>query len=112
MAKQHETRFKEKVKKGLDKIQPGFHFKTQMKSLRGVPDIVGCFGGHAVALELKVGADVEPLQTWTLRQWEKAGAYARVVTPANLEAVLADLQRLAGTPRASLPRAILLGRTP
>lgn len=66
-----------------------------MRSIRGIPDFFGVIRGRCVVLELKTNEGVvDPLQAYTLRQFEKAGAYAAVVTPKNLAKVLVELKKI------------------
>lgn len=47
----------------------------------GQPDIIGCYGGQTLALEVKrPGGRLTPLQAAMLRRWKAAGAIAAVVT--------------------------------
>jgi hypothetical protein len=83
------------VQKRLEKIPKSFFFKTQERSLRGVPDIIGWVNGKGVALELKTDqGSVDPLQLWYLERINAAGGFATVLSPANLEHVLELLKKL------------------
>lgn len=88
---QPETKFKIKFRKELDKIPKSYFEKIQQRALRGTPDILGVVNGYAVAIELKVDAPIETLQTHKLRSWGAAGARVFVATPKNQEEVLRAL---------------------
>jgi hypothetical protein len=95
MSKKRETLLKEKVRPLLEKIPQSVWIKTQMKSLRGVPDFMGCIRGRSICLELKTDDGVvDALQVWRLRKWKNAGAYTSVLAPNNLQAVLNELYSL------------------
>lgn len=95
MARQPETLFKTRVLKKLNEIPCSFFIKTQMVALRGVPDILGVVRGRFVALELKTEDGVtDELQKWTLAKIAKAGGYARVVRPSNLDLVITQILSL------------------
>jgi hypothetical protein len=92
---QKETLFKVKVRAHLDLIPCAFFFKTQMVSLRGIPDFIGVIRGRFVALELKVGRNkLDSLQGWVLKKIAAAGGVAREVRPENLEEVIAELRAI------------------
>lgn len=84
---QAETRFKEKVRKLLDKRAPKLWYtKVQQLAKRGDPDFLICANGHFVAWELKVGDnEATPLQANTLRKIYEAGGRAFTVYPGNLQ---------------------------
>lgn len=93
---QPETRFKEKVQKRLKKVPRSWWTKVQMVSIRGIPDILGCVGGHIIALELKVGdnsIEKDPLQKYILTKIKAVGGYARECRPENLEEIAQDIER-------------------
>ena len=47
---------------------------------RGLPDLIGCYRGRALAWEVKVeGGIMTPLQARELQRWRQAGALAAVV---------------------------------
>lgn len=91
---QPETRFKLKVQKRLSEIPGLYHVKIQQVALRGVPDILACFRGWFIALELKVPPNkikAGSLQELNLKWIEEAGGYAREVTPNNLDEVIEEI---------------------
>lgn len=96
MAKKPETRFKEKIVPKL-KALGGWGFKTQQVALMGIPDILWCFNGLFVALELKATKHdkATKLQQKILDDIKAAGGYAEVVHPDNWEEIYADLKVLA-----------------
>jgi hypothetical protein len=92
---QPETRFKLKVRALLDPIPRSFFFKTQMVSLRGIPDFIGLINGRFVALELKVGKNkLDSLQAWVLSRIRASGGVAIELRPENLEETIALLKSL------------------
>lgn len=99
MAKQPETKFKEKVLKRLRMIPGSYWLKIQSVAIRGIPDILGVVNGKFIALELKVPPNkLKPgsLQWHIIHQLKKAGAYAREVTPDTLDETLKNLENLTG----------------
>lgn len=97
MAKQPETKFKEKVLRELRKIPNSYWIKIQSVSIRGIPDIIGTVNGHFVALELKVPPNrLKPggLQWLVIQELKKAGAYAREVIPDTLNETLDNIKLL------------------
>lgn len=57
-------------------------FKTHggADQIRGLPDLIGCYHGYYVAMEVKVpGKDATPLQALTIKQIKAAGGFATVV---------------------------------
>jgi len=47
---------------------------------RGLPDLIGCYQGRALAWEVKVeGGVLTPLQARELERWSQAGAMAAVI---------------------------------
>lgn len=95
-----ETTFKIKVLNDLEEFKrlgTAWFYKTQEVSRRGVPDIVGCFGGTFVSMELKVDSPIDPLQQYTLDRIEKAGGKAWIVTPTTWSAYLKKLKNLVHT---------------
>lgn len=88
MAKQLETKFKEKVQEKLKLLRPHIWFyKTQQVALRGIPDMIICINGEFEAWELKKdeGAFIEPLQEKILQDINRAGGTAHKVYPENFD---------------------------
>lgn len=90
-----------RVQKDLDRIGC-YHLKTQQRSLRGVPDIIGCRMGAFFALELKKDSKskVDELQIYTLKKINREGGFARVTYPEVWEE---DLQSLIYFTELQLP---------
>lgn len=95
MAKKPETKFKENVLKRVRAIKGVWAVKIQLRSIRGIPDILGFAGIYGFAWELKVDAEIEPLQKYTLRDIRATGAFVDTITPQNLEESLLKLEKLA-----------------
>lgn len=97
-----ESQFGNAVVKELKKISKKeiWFFKKEARSIRGIPDIIGCYNGHFFAMELKRNHDEASknhgrivLQKYTLRQLDIAGGFGYIVHPENLQEVLEDLKR-------------------
>lgn len=88
-----ETKLKKKVLDQLRTIPNSYWFKTQEKSLRGIPDIVGLIQGHFVALELKSSDKFapSPLQKQILDYMLKAGGTVYTVNPQNWDTIFPHL---------------------
>ena len=93
-----EHAFQKIVKDRLKEIPGLYHFTKEALSIRGIPDLIGCYRGTFFAWELKrnkkeaakkTGRIV--LQRYTLGLIEKAGGHARLVHPDNLEQCLQEL---------------------
>lgn len=102
MSAKPETRFTQKVRALLDERLPGAYFvKIQQVALRGVPDLLGVVAGRFVALEIKVGTNKpSALQSFVIEKIQKAGGYAVVLTPENLEEVMEELKWIHKTHRS------------
>lgn len=91
---QNETKFKTKVLAHL-RATPGlWSCKTQMRSIRGIPDIIGCYKSKFFAWELKCDDNkvaAKGLQAYHLRLIQEAGGIAREVTPENFEECFKEL---------------------
>lgn len=94
-----EKDFQRRVKKKL-KEAGVFHFVKEAKSLRGLPDIVGCYNGRFFGWELKRSAQEARkrtgrivLQRHILSQIRKHGGIGEIVHPDNLDKKLQDLLR-------------------
>ena len=70
MAKNPETKFKEKVLDDLHTLKNIWFFKSQEVSVRGIPDVLICVNGLFVAIELKATATskTDVLQRYNLRK--------------------------------------------
>ena len=80
-----ETKFKKKVLEDLKTlpIEDIWYFKSQEVAVRGIPDLILCVRGKFVAVELKVDAELELLQSYNLTRITRAGGIAMVATPKN-----------------------------
>ena len=94
-----ESHFSKLVKKKLESFDKLWYVVKEAKSLRGIPDILGCYYGHFFAIELKKSESESRkntgrivLQKYTLRQIDLAGGFGYIAYPENLEEVLTDLQ--------------------
>ncbi len=101
MSKKPETRFWEnKVKPRLEQI-PGIWFtKVQMVSIRGIPDILGCYRGKFFAFEMKVRPNklkVGSLQWHHIESINRSGGLGRELTPENLDRCIEELLCLDGS---------------
>lgn len=99
MAKQPETKFKEKVQQELKVLAenwPIFFDKIQQLSKRGTLDFYICAGGVFVGWELKVGKNrLDALQRYSRTKIKLALGLVREVRPDNLEECLAELVQVA-----------------
>jgi hypothetical protein len=79
----------------LKRIPKCWVFKTNERSVCGIPDLIGLINGKFFALELKVGYNkATNLQLYTLNQIIKAGGLAYVVYPENLDEVMEELKHV------------------
>ena len=74
----------------LKKIDNLWLVKTQQLSVRGIPDLLGCFQGKFFAIELKdhVTSNITELQKYNLDRIRKCGGLAFVWHPENWEEYL------------------------
>lgn len=92
---QPETRFKENFRKKLDQIPGSWWVKIAQRSLRGIPDILGCINGKFIAIELKAKKkNADPLQTRTLHNIKLAEGISLIAYPENADDVIAFLRGL------------------
>ena len=99
MARQPEAIFKDKVLARLKGLGPDcFVFVKEAGSIRGLPDIMGCYKGRFFGWELKKSlSDTQKqtgrivLQRHRLQQIQKAGGHSALVCPENLDESLEDL---------------------
>lgn len=91
-----EKEFQKKVLKYLKGIDSLWCFKSNELSMSGIPDILGCYKGKFIALELKRSDKhhATPLQLYTIAQINDAQGYARVVNPENWEKIKQELKEL------------------
>ena len=94
MSQKPETLFTNRVKVKLDALPKCWYFKTQMIARLGIPDIIGVINGQFFAFELKVGKNkATELQRYVLEKITKAGGFAQIVTPENVELTIEQLGR-------------------
>lgn len=72
-----------KIRKVLDSKYPGFYFKTHGSGYQraGIPDILGCYKGRLVGIEVKTPKtrnNVSDLQKKCIREINDAGGLAFV----------------------------------
>ncbi len=82
MAQKPETRLIKKILKCLQSEFPGFYYKTHgnMYQKRGLPDIIGCYEGDFIGLEVKMpGKEPTAIQCDILSQIEQSGGNNCVV---------------------------------
>jgi hypothetical protein len=92
-----EAKFKKRVVKELKKIADLYFLVYEAGSVRGIPDIIGCYHGTFFAWELKRDAKESTckgraaLQAYTLQNIRAAGGIACFVSPENFEDCLEEL---------------------
>ena len=93
-----ERDFQQQVKKKLNSIEGMFHFTKEAKSLRGLPDIIGCYKGQFFGWELKRSLQEAQKQTgrivlqrYILSLIQRAGGIGELVHPDNLDDKLREL---------------------
>lgn len=87
MMTMNETQFKEKIQKYLNKIG-AYHVKQHgsVFTRAGIPDILVCYHGKFIGLELKVGSNkTSVLQDYEIEQIIKSGGIAWVLYPKDFE---------------------------
>ena len=96
-----ESKFKNRVMRKLKEIDGGFFFTKEAMSLRGYPDILGCYRGRFIALEVKRSkADSTratgrtPLQKYILEKINDAGGYATFIYPENEDEVFTTIKEM------------------
>ncbi len=89
---QSEAAFKRYVVRQLKGVNHLYFFIKEARSIRGIPDIIGCCCGRMFGWELKKsakvyekGSDRQFLQRYELLKIEKAGGIGRFVYPENFE---------------------------
>jgi hypothetical protein len=97
-----ESTFKKRVLSRLRKLSRIVTFTIQQASIRGTPDLLLCLNGRFVALELKRSskAPATELQKYNVDRINKAGGYATLVYPENLEEVMTHLEEIANETKA------------
>lgn len=96
-----ESAFAKQVWKRLDEIPNSWFTTVQQKSLRGLPDIIGCVNCTFVGLELKRNkAEMNKksgrimLQKYVMGKIIEAGGAGFFVNPDNLELVVVELMEI------------------
>lgn len=80
----NETQFKEKVMADLKQLEGCYVLKTQERGRVGVPDLLICYKGKFVAIELKAEKGrVTKIQLHTLDKITAAGGLAFVSRPST-----------------------------
>lgn len=94
--RKNETKFQNRVLKDLKSLPYTWVLKTQERARRGVPDILLCFKGRFVAIELKASEEalVSPLQCYEISKIQLAGGLAYIAYPENWGAVLNDIKSI------------------
>lgn len=90
-----ENAYKKKLLKRLNDLPYGYFFTKEALALRGFPDIIGCYKGNFVGLEVKRSAsDAQrktgrtPLQNHILEKIRYNGGFAEFIYPENEEEIL------------------------
>jgi Holliday junction resolvase len=94
--KKPETKLKEKVLADLKGLG-AWAEKIQQVGKVGTPDILACYRGVFIALELKSKEEEAPskAQVIKLRKIKRAGGYAAIVTPKNWPDIRKEIATLA-----------------
>ena len=91
-----ETLYKNRLMPKLKAIPNSYWIKTQMVSLSGVPDILGCVNGRFVALELKASwreaRKKHYLQKHVIKRIRQTGGYAEFIYPENEELIIEEIK--------------------
>ena len=78
----NESQFQAKLVKDLN--NHGWFYKSSDRFRAGIPDVLGCYKGVFMGLELKVDSNPPTkLQVWELERITAEGGYAAVVTYNN-----------------------------
>ncbi len=93
-----ESKFKARVMKDLKAVEGMFVFSKEAKSLRGYPDIIGCYRGRFFGWELKRSESEARKQTGRivlqrhiLTLVQHSGGIGEIVHPDNYQEKLAAL---------------------
>ncbi len=90
-----EKDFQTVVLKKLREVPGTWWMKVNDRSTIGLPDIFGCVAGVCFAIELKTKSKLAPIQAYTLRRLDRAGAQTFVCTPATFADLLAYVKKVA-----------------
>ena len=85
-----------KLRPFLDSLPECEYFIIEAVSIRALPDIIGVWRGLPFYLEVKrsedeLGCPRTKLQEYTLKKFEKAGAFASFIYPENVQEILQEL---------------------
>ena len=85
-----------KLRPFLDSLPECEYFIKEAVSIRALPDIVGVWRGLPFYLEVKrsiseLSCPRTKLQDYTLKKFEKAGAFTSFIYPENVQEVLNEL---------------------
>ena len=85
-----------KLRPFLDSLPECEYFIKEAVSIRALPDIVGVWRGLPFYLEVKrsvseLSCPRTKLQDYTLKKFEKAGAFSSFIYPENAQEVLREL---------------------
>lgn len=93
-----EAKFQKKVLRELRQYKGLWVFTKEAASIRGLPDIIGCYMGKFFGWELKVSAAEARkgtgrivLQSYTLDKINQAGGIGRIVYPEILQDCIVEL---------------------
>lgn len=83
----------------LKEIPNSKWFVKEAKSIRGLPDIIGCINGYFVALEVKISpkelghkSGRHILQRHVLQSFNKVGGFCSFIYPDNEDEILEHLR--------------------
>lgn len=84
------------------KNQGIYTFSKEAASIRGISDILGCYKGNFIALEVKKSktAKRSALQEVFVNRITQEGGFARFVYPENMDQVISEILQLASTSEA------------
>ena len=90
-----EKSIQNSVMKYLKKVPDSWFCKISDKYMAGVPDIIGCYKGYYIAIELKTEkGKVAPIQHWVHEQIRKAHGVIWVCTSVEeVKKHLADYEK-------------------
>ena len=91
-----ENKITNKVKKYLDSIG-AWHvkFHASMFTKQGVPDVLACYKGKFIGIELKTNKGiVSELQKYQGREIQKSGGKWFVVKPSNFDEFKKEIEKL------------------
>ena len=85
-----------KLRPFLDKLPECAYFIKEAVSIRALPDIIGVWRGLPFYLEVKrsvseLSCPRTKLQDYTLKKFERAGAFSSFIYPENAQEVLQEL---------------------